>query len=56
MLLGDFNDILLPSEQRGGIFSQTRASKFSQVMSDCDLLDLEFFGSLLGRLIVEEVG
>jgi len=29
----------------GGIFSQARASKFAQVMSDCDLLDLELFGS-----------
>jgi len=44
VLLGDFNEILLPSEQRGGIFSQSRANKFSQVIDDCNLLDLHSFG------------
>lgn len=45
VLMGDFNDILLPSEQRGGVFSLVRAEAFSGVLNDCGLMDLEFVGS-----------
>lgn len=44
-LLGDFNDILHPSEQREGIFSRMRAEAFARVLNDCELLDLEYIGS-----------
>lgn len=40
MLLGDFNEILLPSEVRGGFFPQNRALKFSDMMERCGLMDL----------------
>lgn len=45
VLMGDVNDILLPSEQRGGVFSRVRAEAFSGVLNDCGLMDLEFVGS-----------
>lgn len=44
-LMGDFNEILSPSEQQGGDFSSTRAVAFATAMDDCNLVDLEFFGS-----------
>lgn len=40
MLVGDFNDILLPSEVRGGNFVLARAQQFAQVLDNCSLLDL----------------
>jgi len=45
LLLGDFNDILIPSEQKGGSFSQASAEKFADMIENCNLLDLDFFGS-----------
>jgi len=45
ILLGDFNDILLISEQRGGHFSQPRADKFADMIANCNLLVLDSFGS-----------
>lgn len=44
-LVGDFNDILLPSEQRGGVFFRLRADRFHATLNACDLLHLEFVGS-----------
>lgn len=44
-LIGDFNEILLPSEQRGGEFSVARAERFSNMLQRCGLMDLTFFGS-----------
>jgi len=44
MLIGDFNDTLLPSEQRGGLFNRSRASQFSNFMHECNLLDLTTTG------------
>lgn len=45
VMIGNFNDVSLPSEQRGGIFSHMRAGRFAQMMSNCEMLDLDFFGS-----------
>jgi endonuclease/exonuclease/phosphatase family metal-dependent hydrolase len=44
MLIGDFNETLLPSDQRGGIFQHTRASLFANLMDQCNLLDLTTTG------------
>jgi len=43
MLIGDFNEVLLPSESIGG-FSHVRAWKFGEVLSACNLTDLEAKG------------
>ncbi|KAF7812868.1 ribonuclease H [Senna tora] len=40
LLLGDFNDILLPSEVSGGAFLTRRAEKFSDTLHKCELMDL----------------
>ncbi|XP_019434885.1 PREDICTED: uncharacterized protein LOC109341431 [Lupinus angustifolius] len=45
LLLGDFNEVLLPFEVRGGNFIASRAQKFSQLMDKCGLLDLGAVGS-----------
>ena len=44
MLIGDFNETLIPSDQRGGIFHQNRAALFSNFMNNCNLLDLSTTG------------
>jgi hypothetical protein len=44
MLIGDFNEILLPGDQRGGIFHQNRAALFANFMGSCNLLDLTTIG------------
>lgn len=45
LLLGDFNEILLPFEVRGGSFSINCSLTFSQVLEDCGLLDFEAIGN-----------
>ncbi|GAU20604.1 hypothetical protein TSUD_33400 [Trifolium subterraneum] len=45
MLLGDFNETLLPSDQRGGIFNHSRATIFADFMDKCTLLDLTTTGA-----------
>jgi len=45
MLIGDFNETLLPGDLRGRIFNQTRAITFSIFMDNCNLLDLTTIGS-----------
>ena len=40
MLLGDFNEVLLPSESRGGSFTYSRAEKFVVLLDNYALLDL----------------
>lgn len=45
LLLGDFNEILLPSEVRGGIFCSSRARKLVEVLESCTLVDLGASGS-----------
>jgi hypothetical protein len=44
ILIGDFNETLLPSDQRGGIFHHNRAATFSNFMNICNLLDLTTTG------------
>lgn len=44
MVLGDFNEVLLPSEQRGGSFVHSRALAFSNVLNGCDLADIHSVG------------
>lgn len=41
VLIGDFNEILLPGNQRCHIFIQTRADAFAQVLDHCGLVDLD---------------
>lgn len=40
LLMGDFNEILMPSEVRGGPFLAHRAQNFARVMDLCGLMDL----------------
>jgi hypothetical protein len=44
MLIGDINEVLLPSESIGGFFLHVRAGKFGEVLSACNLTDLEAKG------------
>jgi endonuclease/exonuclease/phosphatase family metal-dependent hydrolase len=44
MLIGDFNETLLPSDQRGGVFHHNKAASFSNFMNSCNLLDLTTTG------------
>lgn len=44
VLIGDFNEILLPGDQRGGLFSTVRAKAFAQVLDRCNLVDLNTLG------------
>lgn len=44
MLIGDFNEILLPGDQMGGIFSQARAEAFENVLNHCGLMNLHIVG------------
>src|ERR1044072_8223648 len=37
MLLGDFNEILYPSEVRGGEFLHNRAAQFASILESCQL-------------------
>lgn len=46
LLVGDFNEILLPSEVMGGNFVHARAYEFAKVLENCDLLDLGTSGSV----------
>jgi hypothetical protein len=45
MLIGDFNETLLPSDQRGGIFQHNRAALFSNFMDNSNLLDITTTGA-----------
>nr|KYP64025.1 Transposon TX1 uncharacterized [Cajanus cajan] len=40
LVLGDFNEIMMSTECRGGRFSMARASQFMEVLNDCNLLDM----------------
>ncbi|GAU22350.1 hypothetical protein TSUD_106780 [Trifolium subterraneum] len=46
LLMGDFNEIIRPSEQKGGNFSHTRAVPLLNVMNNCNLVDLNTTGGL----------
>lgn len=43
-LIGDWNEILLPGEQKGCIFSHSRAASFWNVLDTCGLLDINTTG------------
>lgn len=45
MLIGDFNEILLPSEVLGGNFSSGRADKFAGMLEKCGMIDLGATGN-----------
>jgi hypothetical protein len=45
LVIGDFNDILLPREQKGGIFSIPKAELFACNIDKCGLIDLGAFGT-----------
>lgn len=49
LLMGDFNEILLPSEVCGGEYSLTGATKFADMVEKCRLLDLGATGSSFTR-------
>jgi hypothetical protein len=40
MIIGDFNEITLPSDQKGGNFSQNRADALLRVMDECHFVDV----------------
>ena len=40
MLIGDFNEIMYPSEVRGGMFLPNKVAQFSSVLENCQLEDL----------------
>lgn len=45
MLIRDFNEIILPSEQKGGLFYPSRANRFNNVLHSNNLIDLEYYGT-----------
>lgn len=45
LLIGDFNEICLPSEVVGGEFSQARAMSMLNMMDDCELMDFRAIGT-----------
>ena len=46
LLMGDFNEIVFPSEVKGGLFSLNSTDKFSEIIEKCRLIDLGATGSL----------
>lgn len=45
LMLGDFNEILLPGDQRGGNFLLSRAEAFALMYDQCGMVDLNTIGS-----------
>ena len=45
VMIGDFNEVLHPSEIKRGIFTSRQAEKFSNMMEQCNLIDLGATGS-----------
>ena len=39
MLIEDFNEIMLPSEVKGSVFSFARADRSASILEDCDFMD-----------------
>ncbi|GAU49475.1 hypothetical protein TSUD_91470 [Trifolium subterraneum] len=44
LLMRDFNEIIRPSEQKGGTFSHSRAEVLLNVMDNCNLVDVNTNG------------
>ncbi|XP_072087268.1 uncharacterized protein [Arachis hypogaea] len=44
IVLGDFNDILMQNEVRGGSFYNARSEKFAETLAECNLFDMEAIG------------
>lgn len=44
ILIGESNEVIIPSETLGGAFSKTRAGRFREVMADCSLMDVGAVG------------
>jgi hypothetical protein len=44
LLIGDLNEIIHPSEQRGGVFSHARAGPLIKMMDSCNLVDVNTIG------------
>ncbi|MCI18871.1 RNA-directed DNA polymerase (Reverse transcriptase) [Trifolium medium] len=44
--MGDFNEIVHPSEQKGGKFSHSRAAVLLNVMDKCNLVDIGMMGGM----------
>jgi hypothetical protein len=45
LAIGDFNDILLPNEQKGGVFSLAKADVFARNIDKCGFIDVGSFGT-----------
>ncbi|PNX93586.1 ribonuclease H, partial [Trifolium pratense] len=45
MVIGDFNEIILPNEQKGGNFSQNRADALLRVVEECQFVDIATTGN-----------
>ena len=45
MLIGDFNEVLLPSELKGGEFSFAHVNRFARMMENCELMDIGTIGN-----------
>lgn len=61
VLLDDFNDIAGSSEQRGGVFSSSRARIFLDNINSCDLVDIgasglqfSWFRRCVGRIPIHK--
>ena len=44
LLLGEFNEIFLPSKSRGGAFIHSKATAFAEMVDECHLVDLGAYG------------
>ena len=62
VLLGDYNDILMFSEVRGGAFFPSKVAKFKNVIQRCQLLDIgainhkfTWFRRAVGNKIVAKI-
>jgi hypothetical protein len=45
MIIGDFNETILPGEQKGGNFNQNKADALLRVMDECQFVDIATTGN-----------
>lgn len=55
MLIGDFNEIMYPSEIWGGIFLQCRVRKFIDMIATCILMDIGSIGNPSHGIVIFRV-